>query len=485
VTDLTAPDEHADAPTKENVPDTLTREELYEMVWREPMLRLAERFGLSSTYLGRVCTDLRVPRPRPGHWSKLEFGKTSPQPLLPAYRVGDADSWTRAATPPPRTRAVVTQASGGSTSVLHPQLVGGTSASQREEPAPAPDAGSLLEASSAPEPATAPDEPARAVRRRGKRIPADAKHELLRDVRGHYLKTRGHETGLLKPFKRILADITVSEVLLDDTLDLANQLYLKFESRGHHVSIPAPVKYFRPFRMSVDEREVPNTSRWHHEVWVPERPTLVYVNGVPFGLSIFEMTENVEMLYVRGDYVPVRSLTDVQRARLAGVHTFTTHKALLTGRRCLQVYSAHGRFKWSRQWREKKPGQFGKMLSEFVSLLEEVVPEVRAGVEKANLEAEEEQRKRDAEWAAYELREKLAREAKARVDARADLLKAITAWEEARRIEDFFNAVGQEARVLDDSSRTHLMGRLALARELVGALDPLAVLSRWKAPSER
>ncbi len=484
--DLTTANEHAGASPDGGLPDRLTREELYEMVWREPMLRVAERFGLSSSYLALVCTDLRVPRPRPGHWSKLEFGKTSPQLPLPAYRMGDADSWTRAATPaPPRRRPVATEAGAGPTSVLLPQSMSVASAKQEGQPTPAHDADTSTEPAVASVPAAAPNEPTRVVRRRGRRIPADAKHELLRDVRGHYLKTRGHETGLLRPFKRILADIIVSEVLLDDTLDLANQLYLKFESRGHHVSIPAPVKNYRPFRMSVDEREVPTASRWHHEVWVPERPTLVYVDGVSFGLSLFEMTENVEMLYVRGDYVPVRSLTEVQRARLANVHTFTTHKPLLTGRRCLQVCSAHGRFKWSRQWREKNPGQLAKLLPEVVSLLEDVVPEVRAGVERANLEAEEEQRKRDAEWAAYKSREKLAREAKNRESARADLLAVIGAWEEARRIHDFFSAVEHQAQGLDDSSRMHLEGRLELARELVGALDPLAVLASWKAPLER
>jgi hypothetical protein len=43
------------------------------------------------------------------------------------------------------------------------------------------------------------------------------------------------------------------------------------------------------------------------------------------------------------------------------------------------------------------------------------------------------------------LREKLAREAKNRESARADLLTAIGAWEEARRIHDFFNAVQHQA----------------------------------------
>lgn len=64
-------------------PESLTREQLYELVWREPMLKVAERFGVSSSYLARVCTELRVPRPERGYWAKLEFGKNPPRPELP------------------------------------------------------------------------------------------------------------------------------------------------------------------------------------------------------------------------------------------------------------------------------------------------------------------------------------------------------------------------------------------------------------------
>ena len=32
----------------------VTREDLYELVWREPMLRVAERHAVSSSFLARV-----------------------------------------------------------------------------------------------------------------------------------------------------------------------------------------------------------------------------------------------------------------------------------------------------------------------------------------------------------------------------------------------------------------------------------------------
>ena len=46
-----------------NVDAGLTREALYDLVWSEPMLKVAARFGVSSSYMARVCTLLYVPRP--------------------------------------------------------------------------------------------------------------------------------------------------------------------------------------------------------------------------------------------------------------------------------------------------------------------------------------------------------------------------------------------------------------------------------------
>jgi len=53
----------------------VSREALYGLIWSEPMLRVAARFGVSSSYMARVCTLLNVPRPERGYWSKLAVGK--------------------------------------------------------------------------------------------------------------------------------------------------------------------------------------------------------------------------------------------------------------------------------------------------------------------------------------------------------------------------------------------------------------------------
>lgn len=41
----------------EGAAQQVTREDLYEQVWREPMLRVAERHGVSSSFLARVVGE--------------------------------------------------------------------------------------------------------------------------------------------------------------------------------------------------------------------------------------------------------------------------------------------------------------------------------------------------------------------------------------------------------------------------------------------
>jgi hypothetical protein len=65
----------------------LTRDELYERVWSEPMATLAPQLGLSDVGLKKTCTKLRVPTPYRGYWAKKSAGqpvRRTPLPKLPA-----------------------------------------------------------------------------------------------------------------------------------------------------------------------------------------------------------------------------------------------------------------------------------------------------------------------------------------------------------------------------------------------------------------
>jgi hypothetical protein len=52
----------------------VTREELYEMVWEKPLIRLAAEFGITGNGLAKMCDRLDVPYPPRGHWAKKEAG---------------------------------------------------------------------------------------------------------------------------------------------------------------------------------------------------------------------------------------------------------------------------------------------------------------------------------------------------------------------------------------------------------------------------
>lgn len=70
---------------------SFTRQELYDLVWSEPMKNLASRFELSDVGLAKTCKKMKVPRPPRGYWAKLEAGKKVHRPELPAREPGMAD----------------------------------------------------------------------------------------------------------------------------------------------------------------------------------------------------------------------------------------------------------------------------------------------------------------------------------------------------------------------------------------------------------
>ena len=60
-------------------PAVISREDLYALVWSEPMSRLSRRFGLSDVGLAKACTRMMIPVPGRGYWAKKEVGR-SPRP---------------------------------------------------------------------------------------------------------------------------------------------------------------------------------------------------------------------------------------------------------------------------------------------------------------------------------------------------------------------------------------------------------------------
>jgi len=62
---------------------TLTRQELYDRVWAEPVYTLAKEFGLSNVGLGKACRRHNIPVPPRGYWARKSAGQKMRQPPLP------------------------------------------------------------------------------------------------------------------------------------------------------------------------------------------------------------------------------------------------------------------------------------------------------------------------------------------------------------------------------------------------------------------
>ena len=66
----------------------LTRETLYELVWAEPVARLAKRWGVSDVAVAKWCRKLNVPRPGRGYWARVQAGHKGGKRPLPPARAG-------------------------------------------------------------------------------------------------------------------------------------------------------------------------------------------------------------------------------------------------------------------------------------------------------------------------------------------------------------------------------------------------------------
>jgi hypothetical protein len=175
--------------------DVISGEELYELVWSTPMIKAAKKFEVSGSYLARICSVLRVPRPERGYWVKLAVGKAPLRPALPEPLPGDPIAWSRAdGLPAP--------------AVTNP----------RQAPTPR-------------------------ITRTAR--PIVGIHGLIRRAKVHCLASRKvDDEDHLKPYKKLLVDVSASRFALDKALDFANDLFNALESAGHRVVIAPPDAQF-------------------------------------------------------------------------------------------------------------------------------------------------------------------------------------------------------------------------------------------------
>ncbi|MCA8407985.1 hypothetical protein LGN09_24055 [Burkholderia cenocepacia] len=70
----------------------LERDELYDLVWKVPMIELGKRYGVSRDAIRWACIQLSVPLPPQGYWGALRAGKEMERPALPLLQPDQATS---------------------------------------------------------------------------------------------------------------------------------------------------------------------------------------------------------------------------------------------------------------------------------------------------------------------------------------------------------------------------------------------------------
>ena len=61
---------------------TLTRRQLYDLVWSEPITAAAERMGIAPAALAQACRRHRVPVPTRGFWARKATGRQGKQAIF-------------------------------------------------------------------------------------------------------------------------------------------------------------------------------------------------------------------------------------------------------------------------------------------------------------------------------------------------------------------------------------------------------------------
>ncbi len=416
----------------------ISREDLYEQVWTTPINKLAEKFGVSGSYLARVCRALNVPRPPVGYWQQLAVGRAKPRPKLPNALPGDQLSWSK------------------NTPLAEPVRV----PVRRKV-----------------------DDAAKA-----KKLPP-VRHPLLVGAESHFRKSRKVDEGeFLKPYKYLLPDIVASEGCLNQALDIAGQVYLALDRAGHRVVLAPPDQQLH--RVHIEEREVPGKDRHYGRygfggIWSPQRPTIAYFGDTPIGISLTELTERITLRYLNGNYVREDSKEVKAAKSWQMTHSWTTEKDVPCGRFRLVAYSPFHGVDWVETWQETKTTSLRPMVPEIVRKLEGAIDELQ----RLKSLADEASVRRRREWEEAEehrRREEDRRQvAQALSDSRKQLADIMEKWAAAMTVERFFEDAERRLENVAGERRARFQERLALARAMLGTLDPLDFLKEWRAPEER
>jgi hypothetical protein len=412
----------------------ITRESLYNEVWAEPMTTVAARYDVSGNYLARICEMLNVPHPPRGYWAQRQVGTAAPRPELPPATGDHPTLWERGAVP------------YGTQSPVGQQL------------------------------------PAPGSKRKWSR---PAVHPLVVNVASQYKPSYNHDAGYLRPRKRGLPDLFVSEKHLEVGLHLASELYLALEDCGYKVAFATGPHLQR--HPSVDHRETPpkaNPNGYDYSMsqsWSPSRQTVVAIGALAIGLTVYELSTSVAGRYYNNKWTPLHEIPEKVRTKTSD---WVSHHDVPSGRFCIRAYSPYGVAEWQQEWREHESGDLLKRLKKICREIESAAPSVVLKIAEGERKAAEQHARWERERAEAAEREAERLRSEAHATSRKELLEAIDAWSGVMRLESFFADVERRLDGLPEEERPAVRLQLQRARGLIGSTDALERFRKWRNPDE-
>jgi hypothetical protein len=289
--------------------------------------------------------------------------------------------------------------------------------------------------------------------------------------------------GYLKPAKRNLPDLVVTEPTLQRAASVLLKLATCFRDINHRLSIACgEIRFTR--KALGDEEGRMKRSVFETNMWAPARPTLVFIDEVAIGLTVYEATIEKEMVYIDGQYVPVKE-AKVLKPSLWDRKTKTFYRRsaqrVASKRLCLRAYSPYGRVDWAHTWTEDKVSLL-KQLDKIVLALVDRAKTLAPQIAEADRQAAEERKRWEAERAIAIAEYERSLIIRAREDSLNHLLKIIDKWSSDRKLQDFFDDIASRSVDMNGDARSELLAKVQEAKSLLASSDSIDALMSWGPP---
>jgi hypothetical protein len=312
---------------------------------------------------------------------------------------------------------------------------------------------------------------------------ASAKRALIMGSLAAFTSGKVARDGYLKPAKRNLPDLVVTEPTLRRAASILLRLATHFRDLNYRVSVSCGEGGYSRKTLGEEEGRL-QRSVFETGIWSPGRPTLVFLDEIAIGLTIYEQTADKEMVYLDGKHLPVSEARKLKPGLWNGTraeryHVFTDRAP--SKRLCLRAYSPYYLVEWAQTWTEQKVSltkQIDEIVRSLISRAKSLAPELAEAKRQADLESEQ----MEAERAIAQASHQRSLVNKARKDALQNLLSIINKWSDDRKLKDFFEDITSRSATLSDEVRRDLLQKMQEAMTLLASTDSIGELLAWQPP---